>query len=270
MTYPIEALQALPPLSDAGAEDTSLTGTGRAFLELLSLADREALLEKASRRVLGRRQVLFSGGEPRSSVFILRSGRIKLLRRTQSGSEVIITLCGPGELVGYSGLANGTARLASAHVVEAGDAYVLDETDFRGLLARRPGIAMAVIESMRRRMESVADSLTDVVTEDVPNRIVRLLRRLARTQGEQRNGEAVLDLRLTHQELANMVGARRQTVTTAINDLHRDGVLRREQHRVVITGARPARAGSARLRSFWVAAIAAGTSLGLVESSLLG
>jgi CRP/FNR family cyclic AMP-dependent transcriptional regulator len=208
--------------------------TPATFLDLLSIEDRTAMIDRCSRRTLARRQLLFTRGEPRSSVFILRTGMIKLQRQTAAGNEVIITLCGPGELVGFSGLSKATVRVASAQVVEAGEAFVIDEGDFRALMAERPAIAMAVIESLRWRMESVADALTDVVSEDVPNRIVRLLRRLAAGKGEARNGEWALDLRLTHQELANMIGARRQTVTTALSELHRDGVLRRDHHRVVI------------------------------------
>ncbi len=223
------------PNEPASAEHArSALRTPATFLDLLSIEDRTAMIERCTRRTLARRQLLFTRGEPRSSVFILRTGLIKLQRQTAAGNDVIITLCGPGELVGFSGLSKATARVASAQVVEAGEAFAIDEADFRALMAERPAIAMAVIESLRWRMESVADALTDVVSEDVPNRIVRLLQRLSAGKGEARNGEWALDLRLTHQELANMIGARRQTVTTALSELHRDGVLRRDQHRVVI------------------------------------
>ena len=223
------------PNEPASAEHArSALRTPATFLDLLSIEDRTAMIERCTRRTLARRQLLFTRGEPRSSVFILRTGLIKLQRQTAAGNDVIITLCGPGELVGFSGLSKATARVASAQVVEAGEAFAIDEADFRALMAERPAIAMAVIESLRWRMESVADALTDVVSEDVPNRIVRLLQRLAAGKGESRDGEWALDLRLTHQELANMIGARRQTVTTALSELHRDGVLRRDQHRVVI------------------------------------
>lgn len=226
--------RAFPTEQDSADSSRQTTRAPSSFLDLLSIDDRTALIERCGKRVLGRRQVLFTRGEPRSTVFILRTGMVKLMRQTTSGNDVIITLCGPGELVGFSGLSKSTTRVASAQVVEAGEAFVIDDRDFRALMAARPAIALAIIESLRWRMESVADSLTDVVSEDVPNRIVRLLQRLAAGKGERRDGEWALDLRLTHQELANMIGARRQTVTTAINDLHRDGVLRRDQHRVVV------------------------------------
>jgi len=226
--------RALSTEMDSADSGRQMPRTPSSFLDLLSIEDRTALIERCGKRALGRRQVLFTRGEPRSAVFILRSGMIKLMRQTSAGNDVIITLCGPGELVGFSGLSKATARVASAQVVEAGEAFVIDDRDFRALMAARPSIALAVIETLRWRMEAVADSLTDVVSEDVPNRIVRLLQRLAAGKGERRNGEWALDLRLTHQELANMIGARRQTVTTAINDLHRVGVLRRDQHRVVV------------------------------------
>jgi len=248
----------------ADGEIANYTPGASGFLDLLTKDDRARLLERCARRLLTRRQMLFSAGDPRTQVYVLSTGRVKLLRRTAQGNEVIITLCGPGELVGYSGLSGAPARLASAQEIEAGEAFTLDETEFRALLASRPTMALAVIESMRQRMEAVADSLTDVVSEDVPNRILRLLRRLARKQAGPRGGESVLDLRLTHQEVANMIGARRQTVTTAINDLHRAGTLRREQHRIVIAPeARPARprspvAGALR------AAVAASIMVGAV------
>ncbi len=237
------------------------------FLELLPTEDRNALIERCTRRVLTRRQVVFSRGEPRTSVFILRTGLVKLQRQTSAGNDVILTLCGPGELIGFSGLSRSTARVASAQVVEAGEALAIDDADFRALMATRPAIALAVIESMRWRMESVSDALTDIVSEDVPNRIVRLLQRLAVGKGQRRNGEWAIDLRLTHQEMANMIGARRQTVTTALNDLHRLGVLRRDQHRVVIP-SKPPRAGATARSMFWAFA-ASGASLLALDFAIL-
>ncbi len=211
----------------------------RTFLDLLTPEDRAALIERCGRRVLGRRQLLFVTGEPRGSVYLLRSGRVKLIRRTDAGGEVIVGLCGPGDLVGYSGLSGMPPRLLTAQVIEAGEAHTVDEAEFRSFLAARPAVALAVIESMRRRLEGLCDSLSDVIAEDVPSRILRLLRRLAVAQGQgPDDGELSVDLRLTHQEVANMIGARRQTVTTAINDMHRNGELRRDQHRIVIGAAR--------------------------------
>jgi len=141
--------------------------------------------------------------------------------------------------VGYSGMPGNPPRLITAQVIEAGEAHTIDEPDFRSFLTARPAVALAVIESMRRRLESLCDSLSDVVAEDVPSRIMRLLRRLAVAQGlPAADGELAVDLRLTHQEVANMIGARRQTVTTAINDMHRNGELRRDQHRIVIGAGR--------------------------------
>lgn len=247
MTDPMNDLASINEPGSAAATAQS-PPDAHSFLDLLSVEDRTALLERCTRRVLARRQLLFSRGEQRANVFILRTGRVKLVRQTHSGNEVITSLCGPGELVGFSGLSRASTRMASAQVVEAGEAFVLEDREFRQALAACPGIAIAVIESLRWRMEAVADSLTDVVSEDVPNRILRLLHRLAQGQGQQRtDGEWALDLRLTHQELANMIGARRQTVTTAINDLHRDGRLRRDQHRLVLAtplSARPATPGA--------------------------
>lgn len=209
------------------------------FLDLLSSEDRAALIERCGRRVLGRRQLLFVTGEPRGSVYLLRSGRVKLVRRTDAGGEVIVGLYGPGDLVGYSGLSAMPPRLLTAQVIEAGEAHTIDESEFRSFLASRPAVALAVIEAMRRRLEGLCDSLSDVIAEDVPSRILRLLRRLALSQGQpQDGGELSVDLRLTHQEVANMIGARRQTVTTAINDMHRNGDLRRDQHRIVIANGR--------------------------------
>jgi hypothetical protein len=136
------------------------------------------------------------------------------------------------------------------------------------------GDAVAVLDLLRRRMESVADSLTDVVSEDVPNRILKLLRRIAQSQGGYRNGEWLLDLRLTHQELGNMIGARRQTVTTAINDMHRLGVLRREQQRIVVAAEAREITMKSAVRSgaraaLWASAVAVAALFGVEVSAIV-
>ncbi len=228
------AERSLNAAVDAAGDGRVAGRPGSTFMELLAPEVRSALIECSTLQILPRRHVLFSEGDGRSNVYVLRSGRVKLSRRSVTGTEVITALCGPGEHVGFSGLSHGGVRLHTAQVVEAGEACVLSEDDFRTLLRTHPSAAMAVIEALRNRLVSVTDALTDMVSEDVPSRLVRLLRRLARSNGDRRDGQCVVDVRLTHQELANMIGARRQTVTTAINDLHRNGVLLRDQHLIVV------------------------------------
>ena len=107
-------------------------------------------------------------------------------------------------------------------------------------------------------------SAKQLALNDVYGRLVLLLDGLAVAQPD---GSRLIEERLTHQELANMIGARRQTVTTALNELHREGVLRRDQHRVVIP-ARPVKVQATTRSLFW-ASVSAGASILAMDFSVL-
>jgi CRP/FNR family transcriptional regulator, cyclic AMP receptor protein len=182
--------------------------------ELQKLADvtREKQYPKGS-------VVLFEG-DPGDSLFIVRQGRVKVVLVGEDGSEVILAILGVGEHFGELSLIDQQPR--SAHVIAMDDAtlIVLRSEDFRRRVDVAPDIAWALLVELARRLRRADTKIGGLVLLDVPGRIAKLLLDFA---GE--SGGDVIEKPLTHQTIADMIGASRETVSRAMREFQDGGLV---------------------------------------------
>lgn len=204
------------------------------FLAQLDPLDRRQLRAISQERLLSKGEVLFSAGDPGEYVFLLQSGRIKIHQLSGTGREVILWFCLPGEIFGLAEVAQGGGREVCAEACEASQVLVLTQDQFKGFITSHPQAALLSIQAMASRLRVLGHVLVNLVSDDVNTRIAKLLLRLSARYG-QRVGQYVhLSIRLTHQEIADMVGTTRQTVTSVLADFRRRGVLRMDNRRILI------------------------------------
>ena len=182
--------------------------------ELQKLADvtREKQYPKGS-------VVLFEG-DPGDSLFLVRQGRVKVVLVGEDGREVILGILGVGEHFGELSLIDQQPR--SAHVIAMDDAtlIVLRSEDFRRRVDAAPEIAWALLVEMARRLRRADNKIGGLVLLDVPGRIAKLLLDFA---GE--SGSDVIEKPLTHQTIADMIGASRETVSRAMREFQDGGLV---------------------------------------------
>ena len=163
--------------------------------------------------------VLFEG-DPGDSLFIVRGGRVKVVLVGEDGREVILGILGVGEHFGELSLIDQQPR--SAHVIAMEDAslLVLRSEDFKRRVEAAPEIAWAMLAELARRLRRADDKIGGLVLLDVPGRIARLLLDFA---GEQ--GSETIEKPLTHQTIADMIGASRETVSRAMREFQDAGLV---------------------------------------------
>lgn len=209
------------------------------FLGKLPPQDRERLLALAHRQAYRKGALVFKAGSPGNNVYILEQGRVKIFALSPLGKQVILWFCFPGEIFGLAEMPRGDRREVYAETCADSTVLSIPRQDFKAFLARHPDTAMRVIELLSCRLRTLGDMLRNLTSDDVTTRVVKLLTRLSARYGRQLAAEDVfLDIELTHQDIADMIGTSRQTVTSVLSELRRRGVVRIENHHIHIPNRR--------------------------------
>lgn len=196
------------------------------FLARLTQPDRDALLAYTTRRDVQRGKHVFEAGSPGNFVHFLEAGRIKIYHLSPSGKEVLLWFCLPGEIFGLAEVCYGGGRQVYAEACEGSSVLSVSQRDFKTFLESHPAAALLVNDVLACRLRNLGNVIQSLVASDVNERVAQLIVRLAATHGRKAvNGDIHLDIRLTHQEMANMIGTTRQSVTSALNALRRLGAL---------------------------------------------
>ncbi|HEY2690217.1 MAG TPA: Crp/Fnr family transcriptional regulator [Streptosporangiaceae bacterium] len=186
----------------------------------------EALDEEATKALragvvevqLGRGEHLFEEGDAGDRLYVVLDGKIKLTRAAADGRENLTSVLGPGEMFGELSLFDPRPRTMGAVAVTDARLAALAHDELRGWLAGRPDVAMHLLRALVQRLRRTNDVLSDLVFTDVPGRVAKALLDLAQRFGTQEEGGLQVNHDLTQEELAQLVGASRETVNKALAD----------------------------------------------------
>jgi CRP-like cAMP-binding protein len=191
------------------------------FAGALSPADRAALAEHGRRRHYRRGAPLFHEGDRSDFVVVILEGRIKVVVHGEDGSETLLSVRGPGAIVGELAGIDDSPRLASALALDAVTAQVLQAAEFRAFIEQHPSAAVALLRVIVGRLREADRRRAEFGTLGATQRLAQLLAELSADDDV---------VRLSQQELAGMIGASRESVARALTVLRAD--------RTVTTGRR--------------------------------
>ena len=202
------------------------------FLSSLSETETKDFLRLSRQFDLKPRDQLFQAGDRSNDVFIVAGGCIRLFQVSSTGRETILWFSFPGEIFGIAELWSGSDREICAVANEPSRVYSIARSDFAEFLGTHPEVSMRAIGILSARVRTLGHALVDLATDNVETRIARLLLRFAAVSSVtpcsdgQFDGELCVNVRLTHLDIANLVGACRQTVTLNMIQLRKCGTLR--------------------------------------------
>jgi len=174
---------------------------------------------------------VFHEGQPASAGNVAAEGRIKIVRETGAGRQVILRLINPGEPFGLSGGWGAATYPASARALDDAVVLQLPAREFTRLLATHPDLALAVIEDLGARLREAEARILDLETEGAEARLARALLRLA---GRRPAGVAPASIALTRQDLADLTGTTLSTASRTLAAWHRRGIVAAPRERVTI------------------------------------
>ncbi|MFZ5870413.1 MAG: Crp/Fnr family transcriptional regulator [Actinomycetota bacterium] len=193
-----------------------------------------ALLASMTRVELRRGQTLFTEGDAGDRLFVITSGKIKLGRTSADGRENLLAVLGPGEMFGELSLFDPGPRTATGTAVSDATLVALGHEDLRAWLSTRPDVAQHLLRALAKRLRRTNEALADLVFSDVPGRVAKALLDLSERFGRQTDAGVLVAHELTQEELAQLVGASRETVNKALADFAGRGWIRLEARAVVL------------------------------------
>lgn len=194
----------------------------------------EALARTLEPVEFARGQEIFSEGQPGDRLYIILSGKVKIGRRAPDGRENLLAVMGPSDMFGELSIFDPGPRTSSVVAVTDVRAVSLDRPALREWIAKRPEIAEQLLRVLARRLRRTNNMLADLIFTDVPGRVAKELLRLAKRFGSQDGGLLRVTHDLTQEEIAQLVGASRETVNKALADFAHRGWVRLEGKSVLI------------------------------------
>ena len=203
------------------------------LFDRLSEPDLLRLAQSSEMREYARGEVIQHAKPPADVIQFVKAGRVKISTYSADGKEQVLALLDAGDLFGEL----ASAPLPAPVRAEALDRAVvcsIERALFEDVVRHTPEVALKVIQVLARRLRAAEQEIEDLALRDVPARLASLLVRLADGYGEEHERGIRLSFRLTHQDLAHMIGSTRETVTMIMNRFRNDGLIRADRRILVI------------------------------------
>jgi len=200
----------------------------------LSDAALSALATRVRVRGYRKGEVLFHKDDPGTSLFLVRTGRVKISTFSAEGKEAVFTVHGPGDVFGELALLDGAPRSATATALELSRLLSLDRASFVSFLREQPDVGLILLGQLTARVRRLSTQVEDLMFLDIPGRLARTLLRLGEQYGRKTERGVEIDLLLTQTELGGMVGATRVSVNRLLHWFAERGLIAIDERRIVL------------------------------------
>ncbi len=197
----------------------------------------QALAELLVETDYGRGDNVFVEGQEGDSLYIVLQGKVKIGRRAADGRENMLSVLGPSDMFGELSLFDPGPRTATATVVTDARLASMQHAALRPWISGHPEIGEQLLRVLARRLRRTNDALADLIFTDVPGRVAKALLQLSERFGTKESGGTRVHHDLTQEELAQLVGASRETVNKALADFASRGWMRVDSRAVTILDA---------------------------------
>ncbi len=183
-----------------------------------------------------RGEIIYLPGDPNTTVYFLKKGRVKLAYLDERGRRLTLAICRPGQPFGELVLSDRREpHRFIAQALEDCELCLIFKDDLVRFAQERPYLSLRLTKWVGEQLRELQCKLEDLIFKDVPTRLARLLERLAREEGQPTPAGIEIALKLTHQEIAELIGSTRETTTLLLNQLRRAGVIKRRRGRLIVT-----------------------------------
>jgi CRP/FNR family cyclic AMP-dependent transcriptional regulator len=193
-------------------------------------AQLNSLLSYAQHKKFPRGTYIVRAGEDTDALYIILSGKVKVLIPNEDGREVILTAMGPNEFFGEMGMLDDQPRSASVEAVEPCEMLRISKAGFMDTMRDNFDVAMLIIRNLVRHLREADRKIESLALVDVSGRVARLLMEMA----EEIDGKWIVQRAPPKQEIARMIGASREMVSRVVKDLQRRGFIQAEGRKIVV------------------------------------
>ncbi len=204
------------------------------LFSVLSQAELQEMDRITRMQEVKKRQPIYLPGDPSTTVFLLKKGRVKISTTASSGKEVTFEILEPGEIFGELEVLEDSPRETQAEALDDALICAIRREDFDRYLHNHPDLALRLTKLIGLRLRKIQSRVEDLVFRDVPARLAHLLLELVKTDGVPDGGGTRIRAKLTHQEMANLIGCSRETVSTTLGHFRDQGLIRMDARTMTI------------------------------------
>lgn len=204
------------------------------LFEELPPADLAAINKVTIERRYKKNMIVFMEGEPGEGFHYIKSGKVKIAQMAQDGREHIINILGPGEVFAEVLLFNRGSYPATAVAIEDSVIGIIKNSDLENVVTENSRIALHIIRVMSKKLIHAQMKIRTLALSDTFSRTAQVLMRLAKQYGQPAAGGIQIEIDMTRQELANLVGTTRETVSRVLSSMKKDKVIDLAEHNIII------------------------------------
>lgn len=194
----------------------------------------DPLLESAERFAVAARDTIYRQGDPSTSLFFIECGTVKLSFIDPTGKRISLPPRGPGDMFGELALIGERARSHHAEALEESTLIQIPRERFLAFVRHQPELLLQLLEVLGGRIRELEGLVQDLAFRDIEGRLSRQLLLLSSEYGIKTKNGILIGFRLTHRDLAEMIGSARENTTMALNRLARQGLLDKRRYQIVI------------------------------------
>jgi CRP-like cAMP-binding protein len=200
----------------------------------LNEKDKGEMLSHLKEAVVKKGSFVYSAGDRAETMYILKEGSIKISRFSEDGKELTLDMLKPGDIFGELVLAGEEERETIAQAQEDSFICTIKRTDFENLIGKNPSLSLTITKLMGLRLRRIENRLEEMIFKDVRMRILSTLNQMAGKYGLPVPEGIEIAVKLSHQDIANLIGSTRETVTLELNNLKRAGQVLIKKRSIII------------------------------------
>lgn len=223
-------------MADLNADARRKILRGVTLFSRLGESDIDAIATVATTKRLAERDELFHKGDEGRQLYVVASGRLKVITTSDMGDDLIFCLVDPGEVIGEVALLIDRERTATVVAMKPSELIVIDRRDFQQLLRTRPEVAMSMLAVLAERLARISEFVEDTQFLNLPVRLAKKVIELAHRHGrpDEKGKRIELDVKLSQEEWGDLVGTTRESINKQFREWAESGLISAERGRFVL------------------------------------
>jgi CRP/FNR family transcriptional regulator, cyclic AMP receptor protein len=189
----------------------------------LSESELNKIVDIGLSRKYHKNAIVFLEEETGAILFVIASGKVKVVRTDDDGKEVILSILGEGDFFGEMALLDGLPRSATVVAIDDSELFIIHRKEFIQLIEKSPQVGTSLLRELTRRLRKADEQIENLSLKDAVGRVAAVLLQLADDSGKIRKGEVLIDDFPLQQDLANMAGTSRETISRTLHQFMRLG-----------------------------------------------
>lgn len=201
----------------------------------LSKETLDKIIKVGQRKKYNKGDIILLEDDSGTALFIIISGKVKVFRSSGDGKEVILTILNADDFFGEMAILDGQKRSATVAAIEPSEVFMIQRDDFINLLHAHPEISIALLQELTRRLRNADMKIKSLSLKDAEGKVATVILQLADDVGKIKQGKVEIDKLPLQQDLANMAGTSRETISRTLHSFAKKGLIEMDGNKLVIT-----------------------------------